>query len=221
MNEDIIPITYMSGTGGNFLCHLIVSAKRNNRQINLSNYGNVHEFGLKDIVAPSFGMPGNDILKINIILKRKRCFGHSKPYYTVGHISDIEVLSSYFEKFIRITYELGDASEIATVLLGKQGVDADNVKTSKLHLEFYSIRFVSILRRYQQFFTQRDNYSSSLFISWKEIYHLDPMILINKLHNFTNIPIENFSIDMVNTWRIATKNGIDNIQKILNGQESM
>ena len=39
MNEDIIPITYMSGTGGNFLCHFILSAKNNNKNnITFSKY---------------------------------------------------------------------------------------------------------------------------------------------------------------------------------------
>ena len=42
--EDIIPVTFIGGTGGNFLCHFIVSAKRNIKNIiELSEHGNAHK----------------------------------------------------------------------------------------------------------------------------------------------------------------------------------
>jgi hypothetical protein len=220
MNEDIIPITYMSGTGGHFLCHFIVSAKRDNNIINLSPYGNVHEFGLKDIPGPPFGVQIPDIKKINSILNDE-IVTLIKPYYTIGHIRDIELLGSYFKKFIRIIYDIEDIAEISSVFLGKYEIDQNNVKQSKTYLEFFHNQDKSILTHYAKYFTYVENYESSLFVSWKEIYHLDPTVLINKLHNFTNIPIENFSIDMINTWRTATKNGVDKVKQILNGQESI
>jgi hypothetical protein len=54
-----------------------------------------------------------------------------------------------------------------------------------------------------------------LYISWKEIYHFDSTILINKLSMFTDIPAQHFSLDQLNQWRNATKNGIDLINDML------
>jgi hypothetical protein len=54
-----------------------------------------------------------------------------------------------------------------------------------------------------------------LCISWKEIYQFDSTILINKLSTFTNIPAQNFSLDQLNQWRNATKNGVDLVNDML------
>jgi hypothetical protein len=52
-------------------------------------------------------------------------------------------------------------------------------------------------------------------VSWKNIYKDDPSILIDKLHKFTEIPKENFSVDLLNQWRTPTKFGIDSINNVL------
>ena len=48
-NIDIIPIRYMSGTGGQFLSNFITAAKnKNNDLMDLSEHGNAHSNNLLD-----------------------------------------------------------------------------------------------------------------------------------------------------------------------------
>jgi len=218
MNEDIIPITYMSGTGGNFLCHFILSAKNNNKNnITFSKYGNAHH-GLKDGQTPGKTID-SDIDKITNMInlcKNKVMFYKDKvdkPFYVISHIQNVKLLGEHFSRFIRITYELDDTEELAKVFLAKAIVDdlnpAVKVKT------FMIPQLINMLKEQLAYFAYQEGYDSSLFVSWKNIYHDDPSILIYKLHKFTNIPIENFSVDLLYQWRTLTKFGIDYINSFL------
>jgi hypothetical protein len=216
MNEDIIPITYMSGTGGNFLCHFILSAKNNNKNnITFSKYGNAHH-GLKDGQVPG-NVHDSDIDKIKNILdvcKNKINFYKNKvdkPFYVISHIRDIKLLSMYFKRFIRITYELDDVDELAKVFLAKAIVEPSDSVTKT----FMIPQLVNILNEQSEYFKHVDGYEYSIFVSWKNLYHDDPSILVEKLHNFTNIPKENFSVNLVSQWRIATNHGINYINTSL------
>jgi hypothetical protein len=220
MNEDIIPIAYMSGTGGHFLCHLLVSAKKNiKKPINFSEYGNAHA-GLKDIHGPKLGPNEADMEKINYILSRTNTTIGIKPYFTAIHINDTELLGMYFSRFIRITYELDDVDELAKVFLGKHGIDCFNIKPTPTQLKFYLNKDKTVILKGANYFSHTKKYPSALFVTWKELYHGDSSFLIHKLHRFTEIPIENFDLDSLLSWRDATKNGIDMIEEILNGQEN-
>jgi hypothetical protein len=220
MNEDIIPIAYMSGTGGNFLCHLIVSAKRNNKDIlKLSEYGNAHD-GLTDIYSPFLGPDAPDMEKVNHILSKTNTTTAIKPYYTALHISDTELLGMYFSRFIRITYDLDDVDELAKVFLGKHGIDCFKIKPTPTQLKFYFNKDKTAILKMFNYFNYSKKFPNSLFVSWKELCHGDPSFLIHTLHRYTEIPIENFDMDSLLYWRDATKNGIDMIDKILNGQQN-
>ena len=218
MNEDIIPITYMSGTGGNFLCHFILSAKKNNKNnITFSKYGNAHH-GLKDGQPPGT-IIDSDVDKIKHILdvcRNKINFYKNKvdkPFYVISHIRDIKLLSTYFSRFIRITYELDDVDELAKVFLAKAIID---VVKSEVKIKTHMVpQIKNLLKEQAEYFTFNDGYDSSLFVSWKNIYKDDPSILIDKLHKFTEIPKENFSVDLLNQWRTPTKFGIDSINNVL------
>jgi len=204
----------MSGTGGNFLCHLIVSAKQNNKTITLSEYGNVHFTGFKDIPGPPWGVDRADIDKINMILTTTPRT-NLKPYYTIGHIVNVDLLSQYFKKFIRIIYDEDDIDEITRVFVGKWGIDGENLKNSPAHLNYYLFENRNRTEFYMNYFSYDEKYNESLFVTWKELYHLESNILINKLHSFTNIPVENFSTDMIQTWRNGTTLGLEKLNNLL------
>jgi hypothetical protein len=53
--------------------------------------------------------------------------------------------------------------------------------------------------------------SNVLCISWKELVYYEPDILINKLHNFTQIPKENFNLENLYNWRKATISCIETL----------
>lgn len=210
MNEDIIPITYINASGGNFLCHFIASAKRNIKDIiPLSKNGNTHEFGLKDIPSPSDGILTADNIKINHILTQNTT--GIKPYYTSAHISDGQLVHDNFKRSIRITYDLDDVEELTLVHLGKYTSDCENIVLESVSTQMPFIKFR--IKKYNEFFSKK--YDSMLFVSWKEIYHNDPEVLITKLHEFTDIPKANFSIEQLLIWRDATKKCIETVTNIL------
>jgi len=158
--------------------------------------------------------------KVNHILSKTNTTTTSKPYYTALHINDTQLLGMYFKRFIRITYELDDVDELAKVFLGKHGIDCFNIKPTPTQLKFYFNKDKTAILKMFNYFNYSKKFPNSLFISWKELYHGDPSFLIHSLHRFTEIPIENFDIDSLLYWRDVTKNGIDMIDEILNGQQN-
>ena len=199
--EDIIPVTYMGGTGGNFLCHFIVSAKRNIQTIiELSEHGNAHENSIKDIPGSTLGVrQGN---KTKSYEKSLNHLISQKPYYTTGHITDLSMINAYFKKSIRITYEYNDMKEIATIFYGKFYHDCGKPFEPKI---LYKNRLVMILSE----FTKLENMPNILFISWKELFKGNIEELITKISTFTDINPDNFSRESLIHWRTKTQYCID------------
>jgi len=214
MNADIVPISYIGGTGGNFLCHFIVAAKYNDYnkyKLHLSAYGNAHGNGADIPIAP-YAPYDSDDKKIEYFLSYAVENDKIKPYYTLGHVVDSNLIHKNFAKSIRITYDDTDIDELTTVFLGKYISDSKKLIKNKLSIFIPSMRFQLV--KYNINFTYQDN-QSMLCISWKEIYQFDSTILINKLSTFTNIPAQNFSLDQLNQWRNATTNGVDLVNDML------
>jgi hypothetical protein len=211
--EDIIPVTFMGGTGGNFLCHLIISAKRNIQDIiELSKYGNAHVHSLKDIGGSPYGVVVPDHLKIDYILNKANLAKVEKPYlekpyYTPVHLVDIALINSAFKKSIRITYDLDDIPEISAAFYGKNRVDARKTKLNINH----SVNVAAILPRYtfNEKFKKIENMPNVLFVSWKELFKENIDDLIAKLSTFTSINYVNFSVESVIHWRTKTQYCID------------
>jgi hypothetical protein len=210
-HTDIVPITFIHGTGGNFLCSFIIAAKNNNQTpFVLSYHGNMHENSLKDIPTEPTSIENLDQLKIDSIINGKIMVDIS-PYYTSSHISDLELLQNYFERSIRITYDNNDILEISNAYIGKFWLDQKSYKKDINVLHKISI---NTLTKYQSKFYEQliDNV---LFISWDTLLHGDSLVLIEKLSNFTQIPMENFNIDNLNHWRERTRLCIKKIHKLL------
>jgi hypothetical protein len=208
--EDIIPVTFIGGTGGNFLCHFIVSAKRNIKNIiELSEHGNAHKNCLKDVSGLNFGVSYPDDKKINsILIGTPHCI-EKKPYYTSAHIADINLINNNFKRSIRIIYELNDIKEISTVFYGKFLIDENktSIKSNFTHTK-------SNLFRWQSKFTKLENMPNVLFISWKELFKGNIEELITKLSIFTKIDILNFSRESLTHWRNKTQYCIDKFTDI-------
>jgi len=210
-SSEIIPITFIHGTGGNFLCSFIVAAKNNNQlPFVLSYHGNMHENSLKDIPTEPTSIENLDQLKIDLIIQGK-IIAKLSPYYTASHVSDLELLQHYFERSIRITYENDDILEISSAYIGKFWLDQKSYKKDINVLHKMSI---NTLNKYQPNFYKQP-IDNVLFISWGTLLHGDSSVLIEKLSNFTQIPIENFNIDNLNHWRERTTLCIKKIHKLL------
>jgi hypothetical protein len=218
--EDIIPITFVGGSGGNFLCHFIVSAKVNfNQVIALSLYGNAHKDSMKDIASLPVGLDVPDQEKIDYVFSQLEdnhqeypVMNHTlvKPYYTTLHIQDIDTINNNFKKSIRITYDLDDINELVAVYHGKWFIDEVNRNTAikisdSAHLYFTK----KSLTKMNKFFCKIENMPSVLFISWKELFSGNIDELVTKLSTFTHINTTNFSSEALTQWRDKTQYCID------------
>ena len=206
--EDIIPVSFMGGTGGNFLCHFIVSAKRNVQDIiELSKYGNAHDHGLKDIDGPPYGIAMPDHIKIDYILNNLNLTKVEKPYYTSAHLVDIDLINSTFKKSIRITYDLDDISDISAAFYGKSRID---VRKTKLSIKHPANLEVTLLQsKFNEKFKKIENMPNVLFVSWKELFKENIDDLITKLSTFTSISYVNFSVESLIQWRTKTQYCLD------------
>ena len=211
MNADIIPISYMSGTGGNFLCHFIVSAKYNDFDkyaLKLSTYGNAHGNGADIPIAP-YAHYDSDEKKIDYFLAYNISTDKIKPYYTLGHVIDSQLIIKNFKKSIRITYDSDDIELLTNVFIGKYASDSKNLVKSKLSIFVPSTKFQLVKNNANFVYAQNNDV---LCVSWKNIYHDDPTVLIDKLHKFTNIPYKNFSVDQLLYWRKVTRSGANIVE---------
>ena len=133
-NANIIPITFVAGSGGRFISYLINSAKAvNPKKIEFSKYGNAHAIWDLNIelVSTPFNnfVPAGEHAKIffkayaNVRQIHKYKLNNPLPYYGSCHADDIDGLLMYFNKLINITYEDEDIHNIALVFVGKSLVD--------------------------------------------------------------------------------------------------
>lgn len=207
LNEDIIPITYFAGTVGNFLCHLLVSAKLNQQILPpISTTGNAHR-GLKDL---SFRYEWNDKDESFIIKSlASTSFNRpdSPPYFIPLHLTNITLINEYFKKSIRITFDLDDTEEITTIFYKKFYLTNDNKQKIK---GIENIQDLILNARIGQHAFRNTNQPNVLFISWKEYFKENIEDLILKLSSYTNINADNFSRESIVLWRTATQSCLEN-----------
>jgi hypothetical protein len=212
--EDIIPIAFMGGSGGNFLCHFIVSAKRKDKTLPiLSEHGNVHnDYNYKDLNGPALGPKDPDSEKIKFLLSQEISDKvKPPPYYTVVHFTETKLLATNFKKAIRIIFDKDDIDTIAINFVTKYQVDTlgepyDITRLNSLR----TFKKMSIVKWHNYFL--KEDYSNILFISWKELFLGNIVELINKISEYTGIESEYFLKDSLIMWRIKTQQGLDNFK---------
>lgn len=217
-NNDVIPIVYMGGTGGNFLGYFLTSAKlKITDGIVFSKYGNAHD-SIKEIDQPPLGntIQGTmDDTMLDLILNIKPKSNKSRPpYFCPCHIKRMNRVKDLFEKSIQITYEKEDIDELVLIFMGKWWIDSRN--RSKLSASSISVTSMFNL----DYNVHLLNYppiidTSVLIITWQELFNGNTTSLIQKLSQFTNIPEENFLVDKLFEWRRLTRLCIDDVQKQL------
>jgi len=183
---NIIPISFMGGTGGHFLAYLINSASRKNtNRVQLSEYGNAHSsgFGL-DNTSHSVFDDTSRIIQL-VINARKDISDKELICYSPCHITDFKLASKFFDKMIRITYTEEDIESISLIFVGKTLIDSGTANSNSLK---QSIRW-SKYQKYQQHFLPSVEINDRILeVSWDELFKTDGNQLINKLSSFTNIP---------------------------------
>jgi len=216
-NIDIIPIRYMSGTGGQFLSSFITAAKtKNNQAIRLSLFGNAHTNNLLDFSLPghpAFGPDRPDSLKIDATLNLIGNEGSVPIYYSAMHFMDIKLLLTTFDRVISITYDIDDVSDIALIFYGKFYIDELQSNTDISNHRYVTMKIT--LKYSSRFFKEYES-DNVLNVSWKELFHLDTNILVEKISAFTSIPKENFNISNLLEWRKVTLQCLDKVSSTLN-----
>jgi hypothetical protein len=215
MSNNIIVITYSTGTGGSFLQQFLTLAKlESSRLIKFSKHGNAHSFMLADMPIEPGPVNGEfDEQKVKYILEAEPYVDSVEPYITISHIVDLKLVQTNFDKVIRITYDLEDIDEICCTHIGKFSYD------EKLQTRLYSQKECNLrklsLKLEQKLYTNEVIYPNVLYVSWKDLYKNDTQNLIEKLSNFTGFPIINFNLENLNNWRTATKEGIELVKNNL------
>jgi len=216
VNESTIPITYQIGTGGNFLCHFLISARQNNTQLPaLSEYGNAHK-GPRDFMGISRIKDTTDEMNIKIMLEQSSYLSSyittTKPYFGALHIYDANLINSYFKKSIRLVYESNDINEIATIFYGKWVLD--NVRRNG-HEGRSNEHIISTITEEASLFCKDDNLTNILFVSWKELFKGDVEDLISKLSTFTEINPANFHRESIKYWREKTQHCLNTFSDLI------
>ena len=227
-NKNIVPITFIAGTGGRFISYLINSAKAiESTPLKLSKYGNAH--AIWDLEIEIASTPFNNLTSSaenakfffsSFAMARKKV-NYTKnnplPYYGSCHTDDVEGLLWYFDKVINISFDVEDIHNIALVFAGKAYVDDANINDTAVLKQLYSNTITLLINSVRR--PKPELEPNLLNISWKDIYQNDPTKLIHKLSEFCNIPHEKFRIDELIEWRNRTSNCIKEMSSILDNND--
>jgi hypothetical protein len=216
-NKTIIPILYLPGTGGHFLMNFITYAKLNvSTHINISEHGNAHNNASEIYVVDNF-----DNLDTSSKIQSILSLSHPNtisPYFCACHINEVDEVLLYFDKVIRISIDYDDIDEISHSYFGKWFIDRKEFKSDLadvLRIKHKIFTKTNSYRGLVRLFNDKEN-TSLLTISWKELVHDDVNDLVRKISEFVNINREQFTMQNLIDWRLATKNGIEEIQTLLN-----
>ena len=226
-NNNIIPISFIAGSGGRFISYLINSAKCTKPvQLQFSERGNAHDLWNLEIELATtpfpIPFPVGEHAKIffNVFHRHIRDKEYVKmnplPWYGSCHVEDIDALLLYFNKAIHIGFDAEDVFNITLTFLGKRIIDDVRVTDMKYIKLRYSQYFTYLTDSLISRTVRTDLEPNLLNLTWKDIYVNDPTILIEKLSNFSSIPYEKFKLHDLIEWRRRTKNGIEEIQTLLN-----
>ena len=204
-----IPITYVGGTGGHFLCYMLNAAYSNiHSPVKLSTTGNAHDSSLGICIGG--GLDSDVTVKKSKILEWANLNVQNKKFVAV-HCTDFKFLLSNFQKMIVITYSEENIKEIAYVFINKW-LDQSSTKSeaTRRRVLVTTIKYTNLLELYT------DKLLSSntiLNVSWDNLFKGDIHELISSLSEFTQIPVSNFNTENLIYWRKLTNDGLINCEK--------
>ena len=201
-SSEVIPIRYMVGTGGVFLASLLTAAKNNEKiSMRLSPHGNCHNrsHDFFSIVHPSAGLGPNspDHLKVSALHSIHAAVGDA-PYFVHSHIKDLDLALKNFPKVITICYHPEDLDILGTLIVHKFGIDV----YGRFDLETVQSRWSEFLIDAMAQFNQEA--PGNFKVQFKDLLFSDTHILLSRLSEITGFPTENFDVDFINEWRIAS-----------------
>jgi hypothetical protein len=112
--------------------------------------------------------------------------------YIPCHMTDCQLLSTYFSKVIEITFTADDYDKLRQIFYCKWSIDEGHGK------KFTDIEFDNI------YFKPQKSSHQLLSVSWQELMFQPPAIFIQHLSEFTLIPASNFPLHALENWRSLT-----------------
>ena len=210
-NNKIIPVSYCTPTGGAFISALLTAAKNNNfNEASFMKHGNSHRTGLDDITVPRGDMLDTDEYKLDLLLTAP--IENNSPYFISTHLTDLSLLTSNFDKVIRITYDRDDIDELVNVYIGKVCFDVfdRDIVLAKRRGVMHMLYMINAAES----FSSGTSTDSILFISWKTIFHGNSAKLIKILSNFTKINKSQYNVDLVDAWKEKTRECISTVESL-------
>ena len=193
-NDFNVPITYFGGTGGHFLISFLNAAYLNDHIVfKYSKFGNAHDTGYAAVVGSGLGSTAPNVdYKIKTLLEHL----HTRKFIGV-HVIEYHRLINIFNQVIKITYEQSDIEEISKIFV---------LKYSNGFTKDYDDLIIDSIKKGIKFLpTFSTSYEKSVIcIAWSELFKKDPKLLIDKLSQAFNIPVENFNVSNLIEWRKIT-----------------
>lgn len=209
MISDVIPITFMGGTGGAMLATWLIKAKHlDYSNLILSEHGHAH-LNRQDFENCPLGVSDSDAEKLKHIINSTNNIGKIPPYFLSIHLKDLTLAKQYFNKIIRITYTNNDILDLSYIFVMKNIIDI-NLEDKELLPKV--IKRKIFLEKNTSHFNKLSSDDNILYISWEEIYNGNVTELINRLADFTDISKINFNENLINNWRHVTKSSLAKIK---------
>lgn len=220
---DLIPIIYIGGTGGSFLSFVLDSTAigtAKNFKPKFTPNGSAHLMPRFTTMIPmQVDLPVD--YQIDAVINYQNIgYDPDIPIFACFHMSIIREIMAHVERAILITYETEDIPDILSAFLAKRWIDGlynnDGTRFDSVvdenDIDGLAKRYKEHLRLlvdYQHKFTPCVDYNNRILnLSWKEIIDYDPMILINKLSEFTGYETDRFDTDVIYEWQCRTRDCI-------------
>jgi hypothetical protein len=223
MIYNVIPVNYSGGLGGQFLSSFLHAA-RENRSINwiFSPDGNAHDSD-KDWGSAPYGIGRDPTGEKNIahLIEYAKIVPEGIIAYPHGHYPDPDLLMQYVDKQIKIYIAPEQLDETMGVFMLKHPATRVHFQnlTDPLEQEKYKKHPMLQWRKFaltkfgRLYNSCPDLEPRMLNISWNDMLYYDPEILISKLHDFTQIPKENFNRDKFAEWRMLTHKTVNRLKE--------
>ena len=222
MIYNIIPVNYFSGLGGQFLSSFLHAARENiSNTFIFSKDGNSHDSD-KDWGPPyHMGQDLTGVKNIDVLTEYSKTISANKIEYPHGHFGDPDLLMQHVHKQIKIYYEYEQINEITGVFMLKHPSTSDlfqDLTDSEIIEKYKNHHVVRFSHWHKTKFARLCNNCPDLEprmlnISWNDMLYNDPELLISKLHQFTEIPEENFNREKFNEWRMLTHNTVNKLKQ--------
>ncbi len=214
-----MPISFMGGTGGNFVRSLLISAKVGYTNLwDISSNGNSH-WGPMEVYNDTFNRIPNDLScsvehVLDAIKHSTLTYDEGDCFYQNMHILQLDSIMQHFAKSIRVIYDFDDITDVSVAMVAKNSGDGNlNANDFQYMKKNFVVRKMVMIRHLKDFQRADDFNGRVLYVSWKDICYKDAKEFFSGLSQFTGIPLENFSLDNLTRWRSKTLGTIEDLKK--------